>query len=316
MDFIQGKVKAIIYHNEENSYTIIKIKVTDATEKMGLFVYDDFDYVTVTGYFPQPMRGEEIKFFGEFKEHNRYGTQYVVKNFEKLSDTSIPGLIEYLSSDLFKGVGIKTAQNIVNALGTSVIKMVIDDRNVLKQVPKLSEKMIDNIYDGIVDNKAAENTLIKLYGYGITPKMAIKIYKFYQNETIAIIEKNPYQLIYDIEGIGFERADQMARKLGFDEDDPLRIKAMIIFLYNLMGINYGHTFLYNDQLLEYLIKALNKSKKLVEESVIREYIAELVADGFFILEDEIIKLKTIHYAESNKSKNSVIMRLKKLMKRK
>ena len=51
MDYIQGKVKAIIYHNDDNSYTIIKIKVTDATEQMGLFVYDDFDYITVTGYF-------------------------------------------------------------------------------------------------------------------------------------------------------------------------------------------------------------------------------------------------------------------------
>ncbi|AIO19529.1 ATP-dependent RecD-like DNA helicase [Candidatus Izimaplasma bacterium HR1] len=299
MDFIQGKVKAIIYHNDDNSYTIIKIKVTDATEKMGLFAYDDFDYVTVTGYFPQPMRGEEIKFFGEFKEHNRYGMQYVVNNFEKLSDTSIPGLIEYLASDLFKGVGIKTAQNIVTKLGANLIKMVIEDKAVLNGVPKLSDKLIDVIYDGLVENKAAENTLIKLYGYGITPKMAIKIYKFYQNETIAIIESNPYQLIYDIEGIGFERADQIAKKLGFKDDDPLRIKAMIIFLYNLMGINYGHTFLYYDQLLEYLIKALNKTKELVQESTIKEYIDELVDDGFFTIEDNIIKLKTINYAEQN-----------------
>ncbi len=299
MDYIQGKVKAIIYHNEDNAYTIIKVKITDSTENMGLFVYDDFDYITVTGYFPQPMRGEEIKFFGEFKEHNRYGMQYVVKNFEKLTDTSIPGLIEYLSSDLFKGVGIKTAQNVVTTLGTNVIKMVLDDKTVLKKVPKLSDKLIDIIYDGIIENKAAENTLIKLYGYGITPKMAIKIYKFYQNETIAIIEKNPYQLIYDIDGIGFERADQIAKKLGFDEDDPLRVKAMIIFLYNLMGLNYGHTFLYVDQLLEYLLKALNKSREIVDESTIKEYIDELVDDGFFIVEKEIIKLKTIDYAEKN-----------------
>ncbi len=299
MDYIQGVVKAIIFHSEENSYTILKVKVTDATENLGLFVYDDFDYVTVTGYFPVPMRGEEIKFFGKFKEHNRYGMQYVVNNYEKLSDTSIPGLIEYLSSDLFKGVGVKTAQNIVTTLGTDVIKMVIDDRDVLKRVPKLSSKLIDVIYDGIIENKAAENTLIKLYGYGITPKMAIKIYKFYQNETIAIIEKNPYQLIYDIEGIGFERADQIAKKLGFEDDHPLRVKAMIMYLYNLMGINYGHTFLYYEQLLEYLVNTLNKSKQLIDEGLIRKYINELVEEGMFIHEDEIIKLKSINYAELN-----------------
>jgi exodeoxyribonuclease V alpha subunit len=299
MDYIQGIVKAIIFHSEENSYTIIKVKVTDATEKLDLFAFDDYDYVSVTGYFPVPMRGEEIKFFGDFKEHNRYGVQYVVKNYEKLTDTSIEGLIEYLSSDLFKGVGLKTALNIVNALGENTIKLVIADKSVLNKVPKLSDKLKDVIYEGLIENKAAENTLIKLYGYGITPKMAIRIYKFYQNETIAIIEKNPYQLIYDVEGIGFERADTIAKKLGFDENHPLRIKAMIMYLYNLMGINYGHTFLYYDQLIEYLIKALNKNKQLINDEDLKKYIFELVDEGMFVLDNDIIKLKTINYAEKN-----------------
>jgi len=299
MNYIQGIVKAIIFHSDENSYTIIKVKVNESNENFDLFSFDDYDYITVTGYFPVPMRGEEIKFFGEFKEHNRYGVQYIVRSFEKLSDTSIPGLIEYLSSDLFKGIGLKTAHNIVTSLGKNTINKIIADKNILKTVPRLSEKLIDVVYDSIIENKAAENTLIKLYGYGITPKMAIKIYKFYQNETIAIIEKNPYQLIYDIEGIGFERADIIAKTLGFDENHPLRIKAMIMYLYNLMGINYGHTFLYYDQLTEYLLKTLNKSKQLIEEDDLKKYIDELVSDGMFVHDDNIIKLKSINYAEEN-----------------
>ena len=297
MNYIQGVVKAIIFHSDENSYTIIKVKVTDSTEELDLFAFDD--YLTVTGYFPVPMRGEEIKFFGIFKEHNRYGKQYVVKNYEKLSDTSIPGLIEYLSSGLFKGIGLKTAHKIVTTLGKNTIKLILDDKNILKTVPKLSEKLIDTVYESLIENKAAENTLIKLYSYEISPKMAIKIYKFYQNETIAIIEKNPYQLIYDIEGIGFERADLIAKKLGFDENHPLRIKAMIMYLYNLMGVNYGHTFLYYDQLMEYLINTLNKSKQLIEHDDLRKYLNELIDDGMFVLENDIIKLKAINYAEIN-----------------
>lgn len=299
MNYIEGVVKALIYHNNDNAYTIIKVKVNDSTEKLSLFNIDEYDFVTVTGYFPQPMRGEEIRFFGEFKEHPKYGVQYLVKTYEKLSDTSIPGLIEYLASDLFKGVGLKTSKNIVDTLGEDTIKKVINDKAILKTVPKLSSKLIDIVYNGIIENKAAENTLIKLYGYGISPKIAIKIYKFYQNETIAIVEKNPFQLIHDIEGIGFERADGIAKKLGFDENHPLRIKAMILYLYNLMGINYGHTFLYYDQLLEYLVKALNKNKDLVSEETIKELIDELVEDNIFILEQDYIKLKSVFYAERN-----------------
>ncbi|QMS85611.1 ATP-dependent RecD-like DNA helicase [Candidatus Xianfuyuplasma coldseepsis] len=298
MEYIQGIVKAIIFHSEENSYTIIKIKVTDSSEQLNLFVFDDTDYVTVTGYFPVPMRGEEIKFFGTFKEHSKYGLQYVVKNYEKLSDTSIPGLIEYLSSDLFKGVGIKTAERIVNHLGKDTIQQVLDDKNVLEGVPKLSSKLIDVIHQGLIDNKAAEHTLIQLYGYGITPKMAIKIFQFYQNETIAIIQQNPYQLIYDIEGIGFERADIIAKSLGFEDDHPLRIKAMIMYLYQLMGINYGHTFLYKDQLLDYLDSALNKRQFLVEREIIETYLQELIDEKILYIDDDVIKLGSIQYAES------------------
>jgi exodeoxyribonuclease V alpha subunit len=299
MNYIEGIVKAIIYHNEENSFTITKVKITDTTEKLDLFQLDESDYLTVTGYFPKPLRGEEIRFFGEFTEHNKYGLQYVVRNLEKMSETSIPGLIEYLSSDLFNGVGVKTATNIVSTLGENTIKLIIEDKNNLKKVDKLSDKLIDVIYESVIENKALENTLIKLYGYGISPKMAIRIFKFYQNETIAIIEKNPYQLINDIEGIGFERADIIAKKLGFEDTHPLRIKAMILYLYNLVGINYGHTFLYYDQLLEYLIKTLNKSKNIIDESVVKDLLNELIEEHVFMLNDNRIKLRSIDYAEKN-----------------
>lgn len=297
MTYIQGTVKAIIFHSEENSYTIIKIKITEMTEETNLFLFDDSDYVTVTGYFPVPMRGEEIRFYGEFKEHNRYGLQYQVKSYEKLTDTSIPGLIEYLSSDLFHGVGIKTAEKIVKKLGKDTIATILDDKSALDKVSGLSAKQKDIIYDGLIENKAAENTLIQLYAYGITPKMAIRIYKFYQTDTIAIIEQNPYQLIYDIEGIGFERADMIAKNIGFEQDHPLRIKAMIMYLYQLMGLNYGHTFLYYEQLLEYLMNALNKKETLVEEDTVIQYLAELITEDVLERQEDVIKLKSVSYAE-------------------
>ena len=297
MNYIQGIVKALIFYSNENSYNIIKVKITDSNEDLDIFMYDD--YITVTGYFPQPLRGEEIKFFGKLKDNPKYGTQYVVSNFEKLSDTSIPGLIEYLASDLFKGVGLKTSTNIINTLGKDTIELVLDDKDILDKVPKMSNKLKEVVYKGIIENKASENTLIKLYGYGITPRTAMKIYKKYQNETIAIIEKNPYQLIYDIEGIGFERADLIAKKLGFEDNDPLRIKAMILYLYNIMGANYGHTFLYIDQLNEYLKKQLNKNQDLVSDNEILDYIEELIQENVFVREDDMIKLKSVSYAEDN-----------------
>lgn len=294
---MQGIIKAIIFHSEENSFTILKLKVTDTDETNNLFFEDD--YQTVTGYFPRPMRGDEIKFYGEFKEHPKYGLQYQVSSLEKIGDTSITGLIDYLSSDLFSGVGIKTATRIVNKLGKDTIKSIMDDPSVLDSIKKLSSTQKQTIKEGLFDNKATENILIKLYSYNISPKMAMRIYKFYQNETIAIIEKNPYQLIYDIDGIGFDRADKIAKNMGIKEDDPLRIKAMIVYLYNLMGTKYGHTFLYLDQLQNLLLNAINKTEQRITEDELNTFINELIEEGHFVKQADKIFLTSVKYAETS-----------------
>jgi exodeoxyribonuclease V alpha subunit len=297
MNYLIGTIKSIVFHSEDNSFNILKVKVEETDLQKSLFFLDD--YMTVTGYFPLPMRGESYKFYGETKEHPKYGLQFIVKSYEKQSETSIAGLIEYLSSDLFKGVGIKTATHIVETLGKDAIDQIVDDPKVLDTVPKLSEKVKESIAESIVDNKASESTLIKLYSYGIGPKTAMKIYKYYQTDTISIIEENPYQLMYDIEGIGFERADIIARELGFLEADPRRIKAMSIYLYQYMGSNAGHTYLTVDQMREYLTKHINRKEHIVDEDTLMDLLNELIEEDFFVQEDDLIKLKSVYYAEKN-----------------
>jgi exodeoxyribonuclease V alpha subunit len=299
MNYIQGIVKAILYHNEENAYTIIKIEITDITEDTGIFLFEEGDYITVTGYMSTPMRGEEIRFFGEIINHPKYGMQYQTTSYEKQSETSYAGLIEYLSSDLFPGVGIKTAERIVKTLGTTLVSDVIKDGGVLDKVPKLTKKQKQVIIKGLIDNKAAEHALIRLYSYGVSPKMAMRIFKHYQTDTISIIEENPYQLIQDIEGIGFERADQIARLLGWKEDHPYRVKAMILYLYQLMGVNHGHTFLYYEQLIDYLFRALNRKREIVAKEDIEKHISNLVEEDVLIQHDDWVKLKAVYYSEQN-----------------
>ena len=297
MNYLQGTIKSIVFHSEDNAFNILKVRVEDTDLQKSLFFLDD--YMTVTGYFPLPLRGETYKFYGETKEHPKYGLQFVVKSFEKQSETSIAGLIEYLSSDLFKGVGIKTATNIVNTLGKDAIDKILEDPSVLKEVPKLSEKVRESIQESIVDNKASESTLIKLYSWGIGPKTAMKIYKYYQTDTISIIEENPYQLMYDIEGIGFERADIIARELGFEEADPRRIKAMIIYLFQYMGSNLGHTYLTVDQMRDLLVKNINRKEVVADEETLMDLLQELIEEDFFVEEEGKIKLKSVYYAEKN-----------------
>ncbi len=299
MKYIQGIVKALLYHNEENAYTIIKIEVTDITEDTGLFLIEKGDLITITGYMTSPKRGEEIRFFGEIINHPKYGMQYQMSSYEKISETSVAGLIEYLSSDLFPGIGIKTAERVVSTLGKNLVVDVINNHQILEKVPKLSDKQKQVIINGLVENKAAEHALIKLYSYGLSPKMAMRIFKHYQTDTIKIVEENPYQLIQDIDGIGFERADSIAKSLGWEENHPYRIKAMILYLYHLMGINYGHTFLYYDQLIEYLLNVLNRKKELITKTELDEHIKKLVEENILYYQNDLIKLNSVYYSERN-----------------
>ncbi|MFH5881538.1 SF1B family DNA helicase RecD2 [Liberiplasma polymorphum] len=297
MDYLQGIVKHITFYNEENNYGIIKVTVTETSIKKSLF--DDFSHelVTVTGYFPRFSKGDEIRFFGETSVHPTYGEQFNAKSYERSSETNIEGVIDYLSSDLFTGVGPKTAEKVVNTLGKNTIKIIIENKEALDQIPKLTDKVKDTLYEGLIKHKASEQTLIQLYGYGISSKMAMRIISVYKEKTLRILEENPYKMIDDIEGIGFDRADHIAKKLGFEDTNPLRIRAMIIYLFKFITYQQGHTFLPKDAFIETAANRLSKDDAFIDESAVLDHVNTLINEKKLMVEDDNIALRTVVLAE-------------------
>lgn len=295
MDYIQGIIKFITFYNEDNHYGIIKIEATESSFHHTLFPVRDL--VTITGYFPRFSKGDHIRFYGEKTMHPTYGEQFKASSYERFSDISIEGLIDYLSSDLFKGIGEKTAINIVETLGKDAIKKIIDDKQVLDLVPKLSSTVKDNLYEGLIEHKANEQTLIKLYGYGISSKMALKIMRFYKERTMQILEENPYKMIDDIEGIGFERADLIAQKLGFTLDHPLRIKAMILYLLKYIIFQQGHTIIPKESFIELAVSRLSKQDDALTKSDVSEHIQALIKESKVVELDDYYTTRTIFNAE-------------------
>ncbi len=281
--YIQGTVRNITFYNEDNAFAILKIDVTDSNLDDSLFGGDK-ETVAVKGYLPQPKKGEEFRFYGEAEYHEKFGRQFKFVRYEKIEETNKEGIIDYLSSDLFKGVGEKTAERVVNFLGKDAITKITQNKAVLDKVPKLSEKAKESLYEGLKEHKANEQTLIKLYDYGITPRIAKRILDAYADKALGIIRKNPYKLIDDIEGIGFERADLIAKKLGFKDDDPLRIRAMIVYLFNHISNQKGHTHIERDVFLDVALERLNKHAPLVGKETMESILNDLVDSGRFIVE--------------------------------
>lgn len=259
---IVAQITKYLYHNKENSYSIIKVNT------------EDDDNVTITGYIPYLSSDVYYEFIGKWVNHEKFGRQFNVVSYTQSETQSIDGLINYLSSSIFKGIGPVTARRIVDKLGNKAIKLILEDKSILKQFG-FSDEKIEDLYETILDNQINEHILVELYGYNIIGKTAMKIINHYGILTIDKITANPYVLINDIEGIGFIKADEIAKKLKIEENDPRRIKAAIIYAMQTYSYSRGDIYMTYAELNKYTENILGfkyQIDKILEELIIFEQI--------------------------------------------
>ena len=294
MSYLDGSINKYLFYNEENSYAVIKVKIID-TDETELTYFEPT--IIVCGFFPMLDKHTKYRFKGKITNHAKYGIQYTADSFERIVDNSYIGIVDYLSSDLFKGIGKKTAEKIVDKLGLSALDLIADNPNVLNDIPRINEDLKKSIYDQIVNHRDLENTLIWLYGFDISPRIAMKIYSVYANNTIETIKQNPYVLIDTVEGVGFKRADEIGMKVGFKPDSPLRISAVIYFLLNEYMNKFGDTYIEKERLVDYTFKYLNSENELVSINQIDDRLLELINTRKIIEKDQYVSLSYLYYAE-------------------
>lgn len=240
---IKGYVKSYIYKNDENGYSIAKLETNDG------------EIVTIVGYFP--LLNEELTyaFTGEMVSHSKYGKQFKVVKFDRLEDTSENGLVKYLSSDYFSGIGPKTAQKIVDLLGTNAINMILEDDLVLSSILNPIKRV--RLKKEIVKHHLEHTIFIKLLDYGLTSKVASKLYKTYGNETLEKLEEDPYRLMYEIDGFGFIKSADIADKFGISKTDIRSLKAAIVYALELTAFGDGDLYLDYENLSSKVSRLLN-----------------------------------------------------------
>ncbi len=260
MEKVIGKIKNYVFHNEENSYSIAR-----------LITLDD-KIVTIVGYFPKISEDVIYEFMGTWVKHQTYGEQLKVESFKKTEKQSANGLISYLSSSFFTGIGPKTAEKMVEKFGLDVIQKVIDQPGILKEIG-LKKIRIVKFHQQLLENQTNEHILVRLYAYDLSGRLAMKLLNKYQSLTIEKLEENPYRLIDDIDGIGFIKADEIAHKLGIHSDDIRRIKAAILYALEHIAYQNGDLYLTLEQLNKETIQVLQTDidlelgiKTLLEES--------------------------------------------------
>ena len=235
METLVGRVKHYMFHNDENGYSIAKLNI------------DRQDDITIVGYFPVLSEDIDYEFTGEWVKHPNYGQQLKVSAYKRMTTQSKNGVISYLSSSFFHGIGPKTAEKIVDAFGADAIQKILDDKKILTSIG-LSAVRIEKLYQQLKEHQLNEHILVELYSYDLTMKLAMKLIKKYALTTLEKLQENPYRLIEEIEGIGFIKADEIAQKLGIDAHDERRIKASIQYALQQIAYQNGDCYLTFDEL--------------------------------------------------------------------
>ena len=252
---LEGSVEGIIYTNEENGYTILEL-VTDKNE-----------LVTAVGIMPYVGEGETLKIYGKWVHNVKYGRQFSVSNYEKIMPADEVSILRYLASGAIKGIGPKTAQRIVDLYGKDAFDVIENHPEWLAEIQGISPKKARQICEEFKKSSGMRSTMMffrEFFGAAVT----MKIYKRFGAKSVELAKENPYILCEEIDGIGFERSDGMARQLGFKEDGLDRICSGILYLLrNKITLN-GHVCVPEDEVLKLASELLCVSPEGIKLSLI------------------------------------------------
>lgn len=291
-EYVVGHVQAIFFQNPSNFYKVLLVKITDTNTD-----YLEKEIVT-TGSFGQIQEEEIYRFFGHFVDHPRYGRQFQVDNYQQERPTSANGVVNYLSSEKFPGIGKRTAEKIVEILGEDAIDRIIATPDVLEEVPQLNEKKRQTIIETIRLNHGMEQVIVGLNRYGFGSQLSFSIYQTYKEETLDIIHENPYQLVEDIEGIGFKRADTIAEQLGIEADSEKRIRAAITHEIFQHSVRSGNTYVEAETLLQETINTLESSRPFeISMDLVAEQIIHLVEESKIQQEGTKLFENSLYFSE-------------------
>lgn len=265
---IEGTVLSVVYRNEENGYTVLRLKADDGT-------------ITVVGCLPGVIAGEGISLAGSWSSHPSYGEQFKAERFKRRLPAGRKAILDYLSCGAVRGVGPALAEAIVTAFGDDALSILTEEPERLAEVRGISLKKAREIGAEFKRRAAVRILMEFLAEYSVEPIFAVKLYKCYGDEALEAVRENPYILTNDYFGADFFKADALAQKLGFREDSAERVEAAVVFEMR-HNLNNGHSFLpreklvtATDQLIGAGYEAITEALDMLVEGgeVVRENIA-------------------------------------------
>ena len=283
MSALEGVIEKITYRNEENGYTVAKLKCNDLTGQE----------CTIVGNFASLVAGETVRAEGEWVLHADYGRQLKVERLTPLAPATKQAIEKYLGSGMIKGIGPVTAARLVKKFGLQTLDVIEQTPERMTEVDGLGPQRAEVIGRAFAEQRQVRDVMLFLRSYDISPAYAQKIYRRYGSRTMEVLRENPYRLASEVFGIGFKTADRIAQSMGLPADSPHRADACLRYVLGAAG-DEGHTFLPSGDLFERAGEALGLPGETLGDSLDRLAAAgEVVLDGV-----DSVFLVSYHRAET------------------
>ena len=284
---VTGYVEHIVFRNEENGYTVFHLENEDGE-------------VTCVGNLNFITEGEMLELEGEYVNHSVYGNQLKVSAYRVKEPEDLVSIERYLGSGAIKGIGQTMASRIVKKFREDTFRIIEEEPERLAEIKGISERKAMEIASQMEEKKDMRKSMIYLQKYGISTKLAAKIYQRYGMKVHQILEENPYRLADDIEGVGFRTADEIAARIGIHTDSDYRIRSGLFYILQ-QAVAEGHIYLPEELLLR-------RAKVLlgIEIEDIEKYIMDLCMERKTVMKEKdgkvIVYPVHYYYMELNTAK--------------
>lgn len=289
MSEIKGKLSKIIFHNNQNGYTVglLKVKESDIDDLVN-------KTVTFTGNLPDLNEIDTYIMTGSLTDHEKYGSQFQVKSINRIMPQETDAMIDILSSNLFKGIGKKTAEKLVSVFKEKTFDVILNDTSNLLLIPGISEKQAKTLKEALKQYQGSYEDILMLNKLGFSTSESMKIYHYYKDKLNEVLDGNLYNIYYDIDEISFPRVDSIF-VAKYEKDSPSRVAGAIVYIIKTLSMTYGHTYFSKEEVNSYLFRVL---KVEVSEKVVAAAYNSLLVDERIVIKDDRLYLWEMYEAET------------------
>lgn len=281
-DAVNGIIKRVIFQNAETGFTILNI-------------FSNGKFITASGtFFDAPLPDSKIKLKGEFAYHKKYGYQFNFTEYEVLLSNTKTAIIDYLSSNIFKGIGRVIAAEIYEKFQEKTLEIIDNEPEKLREVSGIGSVKLAVVLTGLKESYGLRKAVMFFKPYQFTDYQIKAIYNQFADKSVSIARQNPY-LFTEIKGIGFKKADIMAEKLGIKRDDPNRIKEAIKYVISQVCESSGNSYIYYRNIKDGISEIIGE----IAETDLKNYLNELISEKKILLD-----FKDLTEAENHASEGS------------